>query len=350
MILNDNFEETLLPILRLKPLFYLRDGVFSDFERARHDGHKPNILVSRHSAFYDHFDLSDYQRIQNSVDLVTPSILIENIGSKISSDLGYLDKSIFGNQVEAAFEGQADHLLIHHNAEISKSACLDSRSGPIVIDAGAKVSAFSLIKGPAYIGPNSYINKALLENVIIGSTCKIGGEVSNSIFGNYSNKHHEGFIGHSLVGDWVNLGALSTTSDLKNNYGLVNLEFQGRFYSAKTMKFGSIIGDYVKTAIGSMLNTGTIIDIGSNLFANRPQQKYYAPFFWGGENTQSYELGKFLKDSKKIMARRSKELASFTEKLLTEVHGFAIAKPYTDLNKYQDLTVPIITKSGKQSQ
>jgi hypothetical protein len=150
-----------------------------------------------------------------------------------------------------------------------------------------------------------------------GNDCRLGGEIADSIIGDFTNKHHEGFLGHSLVGDWVNLGALTTTSDLKNNYGEVRLTFKDQKYPTGTIKFGSIIGDYAKTAIGTMLGTGTIIDLGANLFGLSHRSGYFRPFLWG--ETKIYDRSKFIDDAARMMQRRGQVVTPELEKLLRAI-------------------------------
>lgn len=195
---------------------------------------------------------------------------------------------------------------MHTSASLSRFAVFDTTKGTIVIDANVRISAFSLIQGPAYIGKDSQLDRCNFSNSICGENCRLGGEIADSIIGNFSNKHHEGFLGHSLVGDWVNLGALTTTSDLKNNYGEVRLHFGSEAFNTGTIKFGSIIGDYVKTAIGTMLGTGTVVDFGTNLFGAHSFSGYIPPFQWGKE--QVYEREKFLTDAERMMQRRGKSI------------------------------------------
>ena len=145
--------------------------------------------------------------------------------------------------------------------------------------------------------------------------------IESSFFSDFSNKHHEGFVGHSRVGSWTNLGALTTTSDLKNNYGTVRLSFKNESVSTETVKFGSIIGDYVKTGIGTMLNTGAILDAGAMLFEGRPAMKYYPPFFWGGAEVQRYKWEKFMADIAVVMKRRNKEPDEFIRENLFSLYN-----------------------------
>jgi glucose-1-phosphate thymidylyltransferase len=211
-------------------------------------------------------------------------------------------------------------VFIHNEAIISDFVEINAEDGPVVIDKGTKVSSFSILKGPLYIGKNSVLDKVMISNSIAGNNCRLGGEISDSIIGDYTNKHHEGFLGHSLVGDWVNLGALTTTSDLKNNYGFIHLEFQDKKFATDSIKFGSIIGDCVKTGIGTLLNTGTVIDVGGLIFDGFPRQKYYPPFFWGGIPKQKYELGRFLSDMEIIMARRKCTPSEFIKETTKSIY------------------------------
>ena len=146
-------------------------------------------------------------------------------------------------------------------------------------------------------------------------------------------------MGHSIIGNWVNLGALSTTSDLKNNYGEISLKVpkdrnplsEKISISTGRIKFGAVIGDHVKTAIGTMINSGTVLDAASNVFGG-PVREYLTAFSWGvkagratEKNAELYELERFLKDTEKIAARRSQKLSSAFSALAGTLHGQARA-------------------------
>ena len=329
-IFNDNFQAVLWPLFRLKPAFAWADGIFSPLKRAllEHkelpDDKKISVssASSRENAVQFYEDYFQYKNISFSVEnrndempVIKPADYIQNWGRRLEADLKYLNKEEYNNNADGIhFKGSLKDLWISKEAEISDMAFIDASTGPVIIEKGAKVSAFSHIEGPVFIGPLSRLDRAYLKNSRIGFNCRIGGEVDSSLFSDFSNKHHEGFIGHSLVADWVNLGALTTTSDLKNNYGKVRLYYQDERFEAETIKFGSIIGDYVKTGIGTMLNTGTVIDMGCLMFERLRKQKYYSPFFWGGENENTYEIEKFLADANTIMKRRGESIHSFIEK------------------------------------
>ncbi len=234
--------------------------------------------------------------------LETFTDLIKNNEKIIQDDL-YLIQS------DSNFITPGENIYIDKTAHIQQFVSLQAEIGPIVIDKGAVIRSFSTIDGPAYIGKNTLIDGAKIRSgTSIKHHCKIGGEVEASIIESYSNKHHEGFIGHSYMGSWVNIGAMATTSDLKNNYGEVRINTGSKTISTGTNKFGSVICDYTKVGIGLMLNTGTIIGIGCNLFMEAPPYPKYIPHFqWGLKNT--YREDRWIEDIKIIMSRRQVELS-----------------------------------------
>ncbi|RME88262.1 MAG: glucose-1-phosphate thymidylyltransferase [Candidatus Hydrogenedentota bacterium] len=215
---------------------------------------------------------------------------------------------------------QGKSIYVHESAQVF-GASLDATDGPVVIDAEAKISSFCHLKGPLYIGEKTQVDMAFLSNCVIGENCRIGGEVADSLISNYTNKHHEGFVGHSILGSWANLGALTTTSDLKNNYRPVKLLFQKQEFPTGELKYGSILGDFVKTSIGTMLNTGTVIDLGVLLPPKQEQKKYYPPFSWGGYPDEFYELQKFFRDIETMMQRRNQVLTAFLKDELAKIYA-----------------------------
>ena len=293
-ILSDLFESTLSPIFYFKPAFCFPDGIFSPFERLMQQKKSDpiRILSKRNHAFFDLYFKDhvpwkwEFMKKNNVPDhLIKPSNLIYRFEEKFHQDLSLLKRRNFPvlKKVAFPFEGRLKDVWLHPSVKISGSTFLDLTEGPIVINKNVKTTPFSHLQGPLYIGEGSLIHDADISHSRIGRYCRIGGEVSHSFIGSYTNKSHSGFLGHSIVGDWVNLGALTTTSNLKNNYGQVRLHYKKKIYNTGEQKFGSIIGDHSKTGIGTMLNTGTILDIGTCLFEGRPSRKYYHAFFWGGK-------------------------------------------------------------------
>jgi len=351
LLFDQSDDPILRPLTRFRSLFSLRDGIFTPLERTRLE-HPKAELYFRHThptyatliarveglrpASASTEGAESFLRVIDS-DAIPIFDALDRIGERIRADLElwkkqkgvklHKSKSLAGDGVRIL--GDANRAHVHKNATLLPGVVLDAREGPIVIDDGAEISPFSYLKGPLYIGKDARIDDARIGDSVIGRACRIGGEVENSFFGDFSNKHHEGFVGHSIIGQWVNLGALTTTSDLKNNYGEIRLNVPEDFTPSGAprlterrtgrIKFGAIAGDCVKTAIGTMLNTGTVLDAGANLFGGSPG-KYAAPLQWGlALDGKRYERDRFLSDCKKIFARRgqtpSEELGALTDLL-----------------------------------
>lgn len=174
------------------------------------------------------------------------------------------------------FGGQANYELLGKNVYVGKNVVIDqfvvfnTEYGEIIVDDGARVYPFSYIEGPCYIGAHTEIkpHAEIRKNTSIGHHCKIGGEVSGSIIQPYTNKAHYGFVGDSYIGSWVNLGAGTTTSNLKNTYGPVRVPYEGKTIDTGMQFLGCIIGDYAKTAINTSIYTGKIIGVYAQLFGN----------------------------------------------------------------------------------
>ena len=180
----------------------------------------------------------------------------------------------------AALVGPADRLFIHETARIDPYTVFDTTNGPITIAAGAWVQPFTRIEGPSYIGRETQLFRANLRGgVTIGPNCRIGGEVEASIVHGFSNKYHEGFLGHAYVGEWVNLGAITSNSDFRNDYGEVFVPLGGDPVATGQAKVGCFIGDHTRTGLGSMLNTGTAIGVMCNVLPAGPLLPKHVPSF-----------------------------------------------------------------------
>ena len=252
-----------------------------------------------------------------------PLDILQGFPESLRGDIPLLDPSLYHSKNRAfnfQVEGDPERIWLHPEAELSPLSVINTIQGDVVIEKNVRVSPFSYLCGPLYIGDSTIMNRASISHSRVGKSCRIGGEITHSIIGDFTNKNHEGFLGHSIIGDWVNLGAMTSTSNLKNNYGLVRLNHQNREYNTSTQKFGSIIGDFSKTAVGTFLTTGSILDVGCLLFDGRPLQKYYPPFFWGGKEPTVYQLDLLLRDIKNIMKRRGEEPSERLIRLITNKH------------------------------
>jgi glucose-1-phosphate thymidylyltransferase len=186
---------------------------------------------------------------------------------------------------QGGFEEIAEQTFLGQGATLGEYCVLDTSKGPVVIDKGATIGPYCYFCGPVYVGPNSRVieHAALKDAVSLGHTTKIGGEIEASVIEPYTNKQHHGFLGHSYLGSWINLGAGTCNSDLKNTYGEVKMEYRGSKVSSKMQFLGCIIGDYSKSAINSGIFTGKTIGTSSMLYGfittNVPSFVNYARTF-----------------------------------------------------------------------
>jgi UDP-N-acetylglucosamine diphosphorylase/glucosamine-1-phosphate N-acetyltransferase len=193
----------------------------------------------------------------------------------------------------------------------------------VTIEEGREVHPYTRIEGPCYVGPNSILLGAKVrEGCSIGPMCRVGGEVEESIIHGYSNKYHDGFLGHAYVGQWVNLGALTTNSDLKNDYSTVSVVMDGRTVDTGSTKVGSFIGDHVKTSIGTLLNTGAIVGTMAILVANgAPLPKYIPCFGWflKGVVSKGFGINKLIETARVAISRRKVQMTDDDETLLRHI-------------------------------
>ena len=214
-------------------------------------------------------------------------------------------------------------LLFGEDVDVQPGVVFDTTSGPILLGDRVTVMANSVIQGPCSIGGDSTvkIGAKIYHDTSIGPRCKVGGEVENSIILGYSNKQHDGFLGHSYLGAWVNLGADTNTSDLKNNYGPVRVTLRGEEIDSGTMFLGSLIGDHGKTGINTMLNTGTVIGPFANIFGGGFPPKEIGPFSWcNASEVIPYRLEKGLDLAARVMERRGVRLSQEERDMLTYLY------------------------------
>ena len=211
-----------------------------------------------------------------------------------------------------AIRGSKKDVYVAPGVTVHPMVTIDAEHGPVYIDERAEIHPFSRIEGPCYIGKDSILLGAKCrEGNSIGPCCRIGGEVEESIIHGYSNKYHDGFLGHSYVGEWVNLGAQTSNSDLKNDYSNVSVMLDGqRSIDTGSNKVGSLIGDHVKTSIGTLLNTGSYLGAMALIMATgKPLPKHIPSFGWFIEGivTKGFGKGRLYETAKTAMSRRKCE-------------------------------------------
>jgi UDP-N-acetylglucosamine diphosphorylase/glucosamine-1-phosphate N-acetyltransferase len=246
---------------------------------------------------------------------------VATLPEQLSEDIPRRSKGLEASLQAATAVVGKEGVFIEEGAQIGPQVVLDASEGPILIRKGAIVAPFTHIIGPVVIGRDSQILSDRVTTASIGDHCKVRGELSNSIVLGHSNKGHHGFVGHSYLGRWVNLGALTTTSNLKNTYGTVQLWTPSGLRDTGQQFLGTFFGDHSKTGIGTMLSTGTVIGAGANVFGSNTPPKVVPPFAWGNaEPYDTYDVARFLVVAERVMARRHVELGDKTRKQLAEAH------------------------------
>ena len=217
--------------------------------------------------------------------------------AQLTEDFRAIGHSGIEGKIEepCAVRGSRGDIFVGHGTVIHPMVVLDAEHGPIYIDEDCEIHPFTRIEGPCYVGRKSILLGAKCrEGNSIGPVCRIGGEVEESIIQGYSNKYHDGFLGHAYVGQWVNLGALTTNSDLKNDYSEVKITLDGRTQlPTGSTKVGALIGDHTKTSIGTLLNTGACVGAMTLLVTSgRLLPKFIPSFTWHINDAITPGMGK----------------------------------------------------------
>lgn len=225
-------------------------------------------------------------------------------------------------------------IRLETSSKIGVGAIVDSTGGPIWIAENAEVQAGAIIMGPAYIGPYSIVRPGakISDGVCVGPHCRVGGEVSSSTLIGYSNKQHSGYLGNAYLGEWINLGAATDNSDLKNNYKPVDVVLKGEKINSESLHVGVFLADFTRTAIHTRLNSGTYIGVGCNIFGANFPEKSVPSFTWhGSQGYQHYFIDKAIETIFVLMSRRSEKLTEELEGLLRQI--------YTDTQGERDLLI-----------
>lgn len=263
----------------------------------------------RYDAFLRGLGLPEVQVSARVIE--RPWQMIEWNVAALAADLAALPAGIAGEVHSSAVIEAPERVSIAPGARVDALALIDARDGPVRIEAGVRVAPHTWVKGPCWVGRGTQLLGGLIGRSTIGPDCRIAGEVEDCIWQGYGNKRHHGFVGHSIVGEWVNLGALTTTSDLKNNYGVVRMRLPEGEISTGLKKVGALIGAHVKTGIGTLLTTGSSIGPGANLFGGgRFAPKHVPPFaWWDGEHMEEHRFEPFLATARIALSRRDQTLS-----------------------------------------
>ncbi|MBC5993030.1 GlmU family protein [Pontibacter cellulosilyticus] len=202
-----------------------------------------------------------------------------------------------------------ENIFIEEGVKI-RAAILNAENGPIYLGKNSQIHEGAVIKGPFSLGEGSNVNVGgkMRGDVSIGPYCKIGGEVAASVIFGYTNKGHEGYLGNSVLGEWINIGADTNTSNLKNNYAEVKIwnYAKGGFKNTGQQFCGLIMGDHSKCGINTMFNTGTVVGVSANIFGPGFPRNFIPSFSWGGAaGFETFALRKAYEVADKVMERRN---------------------------------------------
>jgi UDP-N-acetylglucosamine diphosphorylase/glucosamine-1-phosphate N-acetyltransferase len=216
-----------------------------------------------------------------------------------------------------------ENVFIEEGVEL-KACVLNAEKGLIYIGKNAQIQEMSVVQGNFALCEGSVINIGgkMRGDTTIGPYCKVGGEISNSVIFGYSNKAHDGFLGNSVIAEWCNLGAGTNTSNLKNNYGKVKVwnYRQEDFIDTNKQFCGLVMGDFSKSGINTMFNTGSVVGISSNIFGSDFPPKFIPSFSWGGaKGFTTYEFDKVIDAIEKMMQRRDKSLSEADKSILLHI-------------------------------
>lgn len=252
-----------------------------------------------------------------------PWDLVKLTGEEIEHDFRLLGGAVAESAPPSGVHLVAqDRMRIGRSVTIHPGAVIDAGEGPVNIDSNVTVMANASLQGPLHIGRGSVIKMGarIYGETSIGPVCKVGGEVAESTILGHTNKQHDGFLGHSYLGEWVNLGAGTDTSDMKNNYSTVRVGPQGHEEDTEQLFAGLFMGDHSKCGIGTTFNTGSVVGVCCSVFGAGYPPKYIPSFCWGGGGVfTEYDTKKALETAGRVMQRRNKKLDSRMETVLRKI-------------------------------
>jgi UDP-N-acetylglucosamine diphosphorylase/glucosamine-1-phosphate N-acetyltransferase len=218
-----------------------------------------------------------------------------------------------------------ENIFIEEGA-IVEFAILNASKGPIYVGKDAEIMEGAKIRGPFAMREHSVLkmDAKIYGPTTVGPYSKVGGEVTSSVIFGYSNKVHDGFLGHSVIGEWCNIGADTNTSNLKNTYEEVKLwSYPDESFVSTGLQFcGTIMGDHTKCGINTMFNTGTVVGVNVNVYGSGFQRNFIPSFTWGGtQGFADFELKKAFRIAEAVFNRRSKVFGKIDKDILIEIYG-----------------------------
>jgi UDP-N-acetylglucosamine diphosphorylase/glucosamine-1-phosphate N-acetyltransferase len=266
-------------------------------------------------------DLSGYQTETIEPRMIEyPWHAVERTGTEIEREF-----PLYGSHRRSKTRAEllnGKELFVGNGVTIMPGTVIDATEGPVIIEDEVTVMANCYLKGPLFIGRRSLIKAGtrIYGATSIGNVCKIGGEVTESIFQGYTNKQHDGFIGHSYIGEWVNIGADTNNSDLKNNYKSVTVYINNEPVDSGRISVGTFMGDHSKTAINTIINTGTVIGFSVNIFGEGFPPKFIPSFSWGGKRKfMTHTLEDAIETARCVMQRRNIDMTDAYRRMMETI-------------------------------
>ncbi len=279
-------------------------------------------------AFQDHLNFDALRPSVDVCEIEAPLVdylwdLVDRNAEEIRTDFDFLNRAgeIDGEIHSAAVLLNQRQICVGGGTKIGPGAVLDADSGPIHLGSNVHVMPNAVVEGPAFIGNQSVVKVGarIYSGTSIGDVCKVGGEVEASIIHGYSNKQHDGYLGHAYLGEWVNLGAGTNNSDLKNTYGSVKVPLDGETIDSGKTFVGAFVGDHAKLGINTMLNAGATVGVMAVVFGAGFPQKEFPSFGWGCPTVAEHGLAAAIASANKMMARRGCDLSPALENVYRHV-------------------------------
>jgi len=330
VVAPENLSEIISPTLREDKVFKSNGTVAA----ARVSGDRLKNILNKDIISSEDFDGIPSEEVElTSAEYLWDLVYLN--GEELKKDIAFLSskKNVEGaNAKDEKYVGvnfvNPEQVYISKNVVIKPGVVLDASKGPIYLDKDVVIFPNAVIEGPVYIGESSKVKSCatIYENVSVGKLCKVGGEIEDSIIMSYSNKQHSGFLGHSYLGSWVNLGADTNCSDLQNNYGTIKVQVNGRHIDTGRQFVGLVMGDHSKTAINTMFNTGTVVGFSCNVYGEGFPPKYITSFGWGGSSSvREYKLAKAIETAKAVFKRRDKVFSEEDENIFNTIFNLTKA-------------------------
>jgi len=329
--IQDDHPQTMSSLCDLRATFEQRTGGLTTLERLTRDqGSAPAGFLCGDDLRADMIAqrtglqrVKDVEGVSGEYPTInTPWDILDHLPTLLKDDLERAEP-LDGHCKAQSF---GDHRIdIHPSATLFPTTVLDASNGAIRIEASVVIRPNAVIIGPCWISEGSTVYEAgiIKANTSIGPCCKVSGEVGGTIFQGYANKCHDGHLGDSVIGEWVNFGAGTTNSNLLNTYGeIVVMDLDGIRHKTDRNYVGCFVGDHVKFAINTRIMTGSIIGMGAMIATSTPVPAPTPRFAWltdGGSRT--YRISKFLDVARTVMARRDKELDAATEAVIQRLAG-----------------------------